>query len=562
MSTSIKVDFRNPEPAYEAIYRERTAKLRWIMANLDKLEALKAYYSGTPKGIVDFIEDWGTTADPRNLDVNRPVLMPFIPFPKQRDWLLWVLDRWRAREPGLTEKSRDCGASWMSVALGCTLCLFNRGMVIGYGSRKEEYVDDTNNPKALFYKARVFMAELPLIFRGGWVRNQHAAHMRIVFPNTGSAMTGEVGDNIGRGDRTTMTFVDEAAFLEHPQLVDMALSQTTNCRQDISTPNGRGNSFEQKRHSGKIKVFTFHWRDDPRKDEAWYLKQKNDLDAVTVAQEIDINYSASVAGIVIPHEWVMAAIDADKKLNLKTSGARRAALDVADEGTDLNAMCAAHGFRVEHMEEWTGKESDIFETVYRAFSVCDRLGYPGFDYDADGLGAGVRGDARAINQQRSIGGVRTIQVIPFRGSAGVVGPEDEDEPGRKNIDFFANRKAQAWWRVRKLFRNTYRWVRQNEPPANRDEIIVLPSDLPCLTKLCSELSQPTWSKGATGKILIDKQPDGARSPNLADCLMIRFSGGTPDPTDIPSDVMQRARAIATIAQRLGKPARSRARHRH
>ncbi|EFE7308104.1 TerL protein, partial [Escherichia coli] len=38
-----------------------------------------------------------------------------------------------------------------------------------------------------------------------------------------------------------------------------------------------------------------------------------------------------------------------------------------------------------------------------------------------------------------------------------------------------------------------------------------------------ELSQPTWSKNATGKILVDKQPDGTKSPNLADSVMIAYA---------------------------------------
>lgn len=41
-------------------------------------------------------------------------------------------------------------------------------MVIGFGSRKEEYVDSTGDPKALFWKARKFVETLPVEFRGKW----------------------------------------------------------------------------------------------------------------------------------------------------------------------------------------------------------------------------------------------------------------------------------------------------------------------------------------------------------------------------------------------------------
>jgi len=182
-------------------------------------------------------------------------------------------------------------------------------------------------------------------------------------------MTGEAGDGIGRGDRTSFYIVDESAFLERPYLVDASLSATTNCRQDISTPNGMANSFAERRHSGKVDVFTFHWRDDPRKDDAWYKKQCEELDAVTVAQEIDINYSASVEGVLIPSAWVQAAVDAHIKLGIQPTGQRMGALDVADEGKDTNAFTSRHGFLLEDTEEWSGKGDDIFGTVQSAFSI-------------------------------------------------------------------------------------------------------------------------------------------------------------------------------------------------
>jgi hypothetical protein len=71
-------------------------------------------------------------------------------------------------EHGLTEKSREMGLSWTSIGLACSLCLFNKEMVIGFGSRKEEYVDSTGDPKALFWKARKFVEMLPVEFRGSW----------------------------------------------------------------------------------------------------------------------------------------------------------------------------------------------------------------------------------------------------------------------------------------------------------------------------------------------------------------------------------------------------------
>ena len=62
-------------------------------------------------------------------------------------------------------------------------------------------------------------------------------------------------------------------------------------------------------------------------------------------------------------------------------------------------------------------------------------------------------------------------------------------------------------------------------PYLADELISIDPNVEELLPLAMELSQPTYSLNSVGKILIDKGPDGARSPNLADAVMIAFSPG-------------------------------------
>lgn len=537
-------DWKNPEPGYAAIWGQRAARLNSIrgMAKAERaafVASLFAHYAEEPW---DFITDWGVTYDPRRVELGFDPLVPFVMFPKQIEWCKFVVRKWKERSPGLTDKSRDGGLSWLSVGLGCTLCLFHPGMIIGYGSRTEDYVDKVGEPKSLFWKARLFMAELPREFKGGWDANRHAPHLRILFPN-GSAMTGEGGKNIGRGARAGIYFVDEAAHLENPKSVDAALSQTTNCRQDISTPLGRGNSFAERRHRGKVETFTLHWRDDPRKDEDWYQKQIGDIDDdVIVAQEIDINYDASVTGIVIPHAWIMAAIDLDKKIQLHNMGERSGALDIADEGPDKNAWCSAYGVVLTGLREWSGLGADIFDTVQQAFTMSDAEGCHSFKYDGDGLGAGARGDARIINAARKTAHLAEIDVSMFRGSAHPFAPEAEDVKGRKNKDYFANAKAQGWWSLRKRFQNTYRVVVEKKT-INHSELICIPSTLPFCTKLCGELVQPTYGQDKVGRMLINKIGAGTKSPNLADAVMMRFARVERAPMRISGSVLDAAKKM-------------------
>ena len=100
-----------------------------------------------------------------------------------------------------------------------------------------------------------------------------------------------------------------------------------------------------------------HNTDDPRKDEDWYTKKCNEIDdPVIIAQELDLNYAASMEGILIPATWVQASIDAHIKLALNPTGLRKSGLDIADEGQDKNALCIRYGILFEHIEVGQGKE--------------------------------------------------------------------------------------------------------------------------------------------------------------------------------------------------------------
>jgi hypothetical protein len=469
--------------------------------------------------------------------------MPFLLFDKQREAIAYIMRKWLSREPGLIEKSRDVGATWLAICLSCTICLHEDGVSIGFGSRKGEYVDRVGTLKPILPKGRMFMEHLPHEFRGDWLAWRDAPNMRINFPLTGSLIAGEGGDDIGRGDRTSIYFVDEAAHLERPELIEASLSQTTNCRIDMSSVKGMANPFAKKRWEGKVEPFIFDWRDDPRKDEAWYAKQVAELDPVVVAQEIDRDYSASVRGIVIPGQWVRSAIDALNVLGiLKATGERRLAFDIADEGQDRNAIAIIKGCEIEETEEWSGKGSDTFDSTEYVIDLCEERGIWRFRYDSDGIGAAVRGDARVLNERREARRVQPINAIGFRGSAAVVDPTGivegtkgrEGDKGRTNEDYFANAKAQAWWELRLRFQRTHRWVEslkrvakgELEKPISYpvDQIVsIRPDPGGEHLKLVAELSQATFKTNEAGKIVVNKKPDNTKSPNRADAVVMAFA---------------------------------------
>lgn len=499
-------------PDYVAIFKARVDRLKWLHAKSGRVEAMRLYYRDH---VSDFISDWGVTLDTRARAKGMPAYIPFILQPKQREAIDWILERWREGEDGLIEKSRDIGCSWVAMTLSASLCILNRDIHIGFGSATEDKVDRTGDAGTLFHKGRMFVDNLPSLFRSQY----WSAHMRMAFPQTGSSIVGGAGENAFRSGRFAIAFLDEAAYLANPLAVDSAVSAATPCRIDISSISidGMANHFAQKRHSGRVKVFTMHWRDDKRKTAEWGEKEKAKLDPIVWAADYELDYSAASEGVIIPQLWVQAAVDAHLKLGIKPTGVRQGALDVADEGRDLNCLASKHGILVFHCEVWSGKGSDIYATTERAYFLSDEHRLDGFSYDADGLGAGVRGDANRIAERRAQDRLPVREISEYRGSAGVFEPDSKVAgTDRTNADFFQNCKSQSYWNLRSAFQQTFRAV--NGEDYDPDNLISLSSGIPDLPKLCIELSQPQWKLSQTGKMLVDKAPDGALSPNRADGL--------------------------------------------
>jgi phage terminase large subunit len=548
-------------PDYGPIWKRRLDRLAKLRADPKYLQACRLYYKDH---IADFIQDWGVTVDPRNAKpgsgVKRPVTMPFVLFPKQRELIDWYVERWLQSEQGHGDgcvlKSRDCGASWLAMSTAVSLCLFYESVSVGFGSAIKDKVDNAGDPDSLFYKGRMFIRYLPREFKGAWDERKCSADMRLVFPDSDGSITGECGDKIGRGGRKTIYFVDEFAFVERPKLVDANLIANTNCRIEISSVHGTANVFAEHARGGEWPVFDFDYHDDPRKCNTtgepltvlyngayevipprgllpWFRVKKTKTDPVVWNQEYERDFLASVEGIIIPQEWIEAAVDAHIKLNIPITGPRWGSFDVADQGKDKCCYASGQGILLDFIESWKGKGSNIYKSVERVFRLADGFSEIAgskpldeeFNYDTDGMGAGVRGDANKINSERETNGLRVLPVSPFWGSGKVQEPTSDvpgTEGGRKNEDFFENFKAQSWWGLRMKFLATYRAVTGEDKNYDPSALISLSSKLPELTRTKSELSQPVWKWSKTGKMMIDKTPDDVASPNNGDTVMMRF----------------------------------------
>ncbi|WP_052367810.1 hypothetical protein [Algiphilus aromaticivorans] len=491
-------DWRNPD--YGAVYAERVARLKSIQDDPEALPAIKAYYAEHP---ADFIHDWGMTSDPRNAEVGLPVVVPFLLFAKQREFIDWLYDRWRGRENGLVEKSRDMGVTWLCAGFAAWMWLFHPATVFGFGSRKEEYVDKIGDPKSIFWKLRQFIELLPPEFRPvGFDRRKHAPYMRLINPENDAAIVGEAGDNIGRGNRAAMYIVDEKAFIQNQESIEAALSQTSNCNIDVSTPNTAGDAFARKRHSGRVPVFTFHWSDDPRKDDAWYAKQKENLDAAIVAREIDINYTASIADAYIDGEAVSDA-QRNGPAHVDAVGGWILGVDAAHFGDDEAVITPRKGRLTKEQVPRKGLSGPGLASVVEG--LCADLESGGehiaeIVIELDGPGVSAFDQLRLGRWANVTRGVHTGQRL------------------KDNRNW--NLRALMWRRA-----NDY----LNEPPVS------LPRDGELAAQLCA-----MRYRHKDGLLLMqDKteyKKDNGRSPDRADSFVLTFAGaaaggdvGAPNP---------------------------------
>jgi hypothetical protein len=319
--------------------------------------------------------------------------------------------------------------------------------------------------------------------------------MSILNPENGSAIVGEAGDNIGRGNRTSIYFKDESAFLEHPDSIDAALSQTSNVKIDVSTPNGEGNPFARKRKSGKVPVFTFPWRDDPRKGQEWYDKQVRDLDPVVLAQEVDISYSASVANAYVPSNFVTEAQHRGPA-DVQPSGPMRLGVDVARFGDDKSVLTPRDNRIVYPLEVW-GK----LDTMQTAGKVKDwvltwneanpKHPIEQIAVDVIGIGAGV---VDRLNEFEELQG---LQIVGVNSSIKL-------DDGRNY-----NLRAKMW-------REGKEWLDPRNGPVS------MTND----PELLTDLTSLRYSYRG-GLLLIESKDDakarGIKSPDRADSLMLTFA---------------------------------------
>lgn len=233
-------------------------------------------------------------------------------------------------------------------------------------------------------------------------------------------------------------------------------------------------------------------------------------------------------GAVIKRSWAMAAIDAHKALEIEPSGRNQVGFDVADSGTDKNALIHAYGPLATWADLWKAGEDELLKSATRAWDACVER-KASLIYDSIGVGAGVGAKVNELNGPRG-----RVSHTGFNASGAVERPDEfyaRSHPKKTNKDMFANAKAQQWWLVADRFRNTFNAVRKGQEfdPA---DMIFLSSEMDHLQLLIDELCTPKRDFDNAGKVKVESKKDLAKasrvggaqpSPNLADACVMAFA---------------------------------------
>lgn len=475
-------------------------------------ELLSLEYKICKEDPVYFINKWCWTFDPRLSSQGSDGFIPFVLFDYQVDYIKWLKALWEDQKMGTVEKSRDMGYTWLCVVFAVWLWIFHDGQVLKFGSRKLELVTSNDDPDCIFEKINQVIDSLPDFFLPkGYDKRFHSKTKVILNPENLSVILAEGGDNIGRGGRATMYFVDEAGFLERAKKADAALSQNTPCQVWGSTPNGIDTVYYRKVVNDAYRHFRMHWTMDPRKDDAWYAEQCELFDDIIIKREIDIDHHGSVEDLAIPHAWVEAAVG----FEIPGDQAKpfTAGMDPAKGGKDYSLFVGGRGHTVSVIERAN------HGNMHMVTAWCDALmfkhGGSKLFYDIVGIGAGVESSMGSEDRRYEHHGVNTGEK-----ASTLLYPDD-----REGHERYTNLKTELWMIARQLFKNTYDLSQDPTLQFSPEQLVSIPNDPTLRTQLC----MPLVFISEKGKVMLEtkkqmaKRLDSYKSPDYADAFVLRLA---------------------------------------
>jgi len=197
-------------------------------------------------------------------------------------------------------KSRQLGISTLTAGFSLWTILFHNDkniLVVAI---------DQNTSKNLVTKVHVMFNSLPSWLK---LKAEESNKLSIRLSNGSQIKAIASTGTSGRSEALSLVIIDEAAFVEEAEDLWASLQQTLSTGGKgiiLSTPNGTGNFFHKvwtKAESGETrgwKTKRLPWQVHPDRDQAWRVRQDEELGVRLAAQECDCDFSTSGNTVVSP----------------------------------------------------------------------------------------------------------------------------------------------------------------------------------------------------------------------------------------------------------------------
>jgi len=241
--------------------------------------------------IIYWINNFCWTKDPR-----KNAIIPITLYEYQEQFVLNLVNHIKSKKDLLIEKSRDMGITWCVLYVFQWFWMFYNNYDFLVGSQTQDDVDQSGNPKSLFPRLRLNLLQQPAFLRPD---NYDDHFLRHINHSKNSSIVGESNKkNFSRGGRYNAVLFDEfASWKDTDEEAWTSAGDATPCRIAISSAKGKVNHFYKLRSHeyGDIEIFTIHWKLHPEKTNEWYEEQRRRRSKAEIAQELDIDYAASVS---------------------------------------------------------------------------------------------------------------------------------------------------------------------------------------------------------------------------------------------------------------------------
>lgn len=233
--------------------------------------------------------------------------LPFISFGFQDEGFDVLLDSLENGFDVQVEKTRQMGASWMFCVVTDWCWRFRHGYNFLLLSRKDEYVDKSDEPKSLFWKLDFIHNHLPRwLMPKGWVEREHRKVKRLVNPETGSTIVGEATtEDSGRGGTFSAVLIDEFSACEVGMGILKSTRDATATRWFNATPRGTASAHYRivrlsRQNPKQVRPLRFHWSMHPEFNRGMYrLDEHGDGHAVDpINNPLPENYFVENADLI------------------------------------------------------------------------------------------------------------------------------------------------------------------------------------------------------------------------------------------------------------------------